>query len=102
MKYVTTIELKKTTHTRLKSIGGMTESFDDVVNRLCDEHDEINKHIDNYVDKTDVTCIDEVILGRRVIANHHFCSEDGKCNKCGLQKPKKLNAIIKQGENKEL
>lgn len=36
MADITTIELKKTTHVKLKSIGNMSECFDDVVNRLIE------------------------------------------------------------------
>lgn len=42
MPDVTTIEVKKTTHMRLKSIGLMGESFDTLVNRLIDERSKIH------------------------------------------------------------
>lgn len=50
MAEITTIELKKTTHQKLKLIGNMTESFDDVVNRLIKDNEHIN-HLINYIDK---------------------------------------------------
>ena len=40
MTEITTIELKKTTHTKLKSIGDMNECFDDVVNRLIEYYEQ--------------------------------------------------------------
>jgi len=43
MADITTIELKKTTHGKLKSLGEMGESFDDVVNRLIDFYNYFNK-----------------------------------------------------------
>lgn len=87
MRDITSIELQKTTHKRLKLIGGMSESFDNVINRLIKDHDEIDKFIKDYIDSVDGKCIYEVIFGRRVIANHHFYVEDGKCKKCRLQGP---------------
>jgi len=94
MRNITTIELQKITHGRLKVIGGMCESFNDVINRLIKDHDELEKYIQEYIERADGKCINEIILGRRVIANHHFCTEDGKCNKCQLHGP----VTIRQGD----
>lgn len=40
MRDITTIELQKTTHVRLKTFGEMNDSFDKVVIRLMDEVEE--------------------------------------------------------------
>lgn len=45
MTSTTTIELKKTTHATLVKMGGMDESFDDVVNRLIKGMEERKKII---------------------------------------------------------
>lgn len=36
----TTIKLKDTTVSRLKDVGKMGDSYDTVINRLLDEHDQ--------------------------------------------------------------
>ena len=78
---------------KLKSIGGTSESFNDVINRLIKEHEEIDKYIQSYVEKANGKCINEIILGRSVIANHCFDTQ-GKCNQCGIQGP----VLIKQDD----
>jgi len=87
MRDITSIELQRTTHKRLKSIGGMCDSFDEIIKRLIKDHEAVDKYIQDYIDSADGKCINEIILGRRVIANHYFCIEDDKCKKCQLQGP---------------
>ena len=100
MRDITSIELQKTTHRTLKSIGGMGDSFDEVINLLIKDYNEVNKFIKDYIEKADGKCINDVILGRKVIANHFFCIEDGKCKKCRLQGPVTLrqNDIVINNE----
>jgi predicted CopG family antitoxin len=85
MADTTTIEIKKTTHAKLVSIGDMGESFDAVVNRLIQDHEEIDKHIVEFVKNKNGVCVFEKVLGRCVIANHVFNGDT--CEKCGLSTP---------------
>lgn len=89
---ITTIQLKKTTHEMLISLGYMGESFDDVVNRLAEDHGEVDKYIKRYISGSKGKCICKVVLGRPIIANHKFDSNN-KCTKCGIQGPIKVNLI---------
>ena len=92
MRDVITIEIKKSTHSMLRLIGTMNHSFDDVVNQLIKDHDEINKYIKKYIDGANGKCINKVILGRAIIANHKFDC-DNKCIKCGIQGPITVNQV---------
>lgn len=89
---ITTIQLKKTTHEMLISLGYMGESFDDVVNRLAKDHKEVDKYINRYISGSKGKCISKVILGHPIIANHKF-DINNKCTKCGIQGPIKVNLI---------
>ena len=89
---ITTIQLKKTTHEMLNSLGYMGESFDDVVNRLAKDHEEVNKYIKRYISGSNGKCICKVIFGHPIIANHKFDIKN-KCTKCGIKGPIKVNLI---------
>lgn len=89
---ITTIQLKKTTHEMLISLGYKGESFDDVVNRLAKDHEEVDKYINRYISGSKGKCICKVFFGRPVIANHKF-DINNKCTKCGIQGPIKVNLI---------
>ena len=83
---ITTIELKRETRDKLDNLRHMGHSFDDVVNQLIKDHEEIDKYIGRYIKGAKGKCICKVILGHAVIANHHFdCN--GKCKKCNIQGP---------------
>ena len=89
---ITTIQLKKTTHEKLNFIGYMDESFDDVVNRLIQDSEEVDKYIQRYIGGAKGKCINKVVLGHHVVAHHEFDCEL-KCIKCGIQGPIELNRI---------
>lgn len=89
---ITTIQLKKTTHEMLISLGYMGESFDDVVNRLAKDHGEVDKYIQRYIGGAKGKCINKVVLGHHIVAHHEFDCEL-KCIKCGIQGPIELNRI---------
>lgn len=89
---ITTIQLKKTTHNKLSSLSYMDESFDDVVNRLINDHKEVNKYIKRYISGSKGKCICKVVFGRSIITHHKFDCNN-KCTKCGIQGPIKVNRI---------
>lgn len=89
------VELTDVTIQKLKSIGGISESLDNIINRLIKTNEEINQYIQTYIEKANGECIFETIFGTTVIANHHFDMQ-GKCIKCGIQGPLE----IKQDEDK--
>ena len=70
----------------------MDESFDDVVNRLIQDSEEVDKYIQRYIGGAKGKCICKVIFGHPVIANHKF-DINNKCTKCGIQGPIKVNRI---------
>ena len=86
MRRITTIELKKITRDKLREIGTMHHSFDDVINQLIQDNDEVNKYIENYIKGAKGKCICKVVLGRAIVANHHF-NCDNKCIKCDIERP---------------
>lgn len=85
MRDITTIELKKDTHKKLSAIGHMGHSYDDIINQLLKDHEEIDKHIQRYIGEAKGKCICKIILGRAVIANHSFVGS--VCEKCGVPSP---------------
>lgn len=82
MRDITTIELKRNTQNRLSNIGCMGLSYDDVINQLLKDHEEIDKYIQRYIEGAKGRCICKIILGRAVIANHSFVGS--VCEKCGI------------------
>lgn len=44
MNEITTIKLSKETLERIKKIGNMGESYEDVIKKLIDEHIKLKKH----------------------------------------------------------
>lgn len=90
------VKLTDVTIQKLKSIGGISESLDNIINRLIETNEEVNQYIQTYVENANGKCIYKSILGHTVIANHHF-DMHGKCAKCGIQGPLK----IKQDEIEE-
>ena len=122
MTDTTTIELKKTTYNRLKHtaqrdvfydedgnvvyfVGGkfrrcdsehltvVHECLNDLVNRLLDEHDEVEEYVQKYVDDAKGRCVFETVLGREVIANHKFVGDS--CTRCGL-------SLIQRGATRQI
>ena len=91
------MKLTDVTIRKLKSIGGTSESFNSIINSLIKTNEEVNQYIRTYVKNANGKCINEIILGRGVIANHHFDIHN-KCVKCGIQGP----ITIKQDEDKTL
>ena len=89
MRDITTIELKRNTQNRLSNIGCMGHSYDDVINQLLKDHEEIDKYIQRYIEGAKGRCICKIILGRAVIANHSLV--DGACEKCGIATPISVN-----------
>lgn len=83
MADITTIEIKKTTHSKLASIRGGGESFDAVVNKLLKDREEVEKYISEYIKSKHGGCVAETVLGRAVFANHHIVGDT--CVKCGAQ-----------------
>lgn len=81
------IKITQDTYDKLKLVGYLDESLDNIIDRLISEHEEIKKYIQLYIEKANGKCINEKILGTNVIANHHFDS-DNICKKCGIQAPK--------------
>jgi len=47
MRDITTIELQRTTHKRLKLFGNMDESFDIVITKLMDEVQELRSNLND-------------------------------------------------------
>ena len=80
------MKLTDATIQKLKSISGLNESFNSVINRLIKTNEEVNQYILTYVENANGKCINEVILGIPVIANHCF-DIGGKCKQCGIQGP---------------
>lgn len=74
-----TIEISETTFNRFLSVKKYL-SNDDALNQLMDDQEAVEKHIEEYMAGRD-GCIDEIVLGRSVFANH--CIVDGVCTKCG-------------------
>ena len=85
MRDITTIELKRDTQKRLSDIGHRGHSYDDVINQLLKDHEEIDKYIQRYIEGAKERCICKIILGRAVIANHSFVGR--LCVKCGIPSP---------------
>lgn len=90
------VKLTDVTIQKLKSIGGISESLDNIINRLIKTNEEVNQYIQTYVKNANGKCIFETIFGTSIIANHHFDIQD-KCTKCGIQGPLE----IKQDEIEE-
>jgi len=74
-----TIEISEEAFNRFESVKKY-HSNDEALNQLMDDREAVEKHINEYLDARD-ECIDDTILGRRVIANH--CIVGGMCTKCG-------------------
>ncbi len=85
MRDITTIELKRNTKNKLLDIGCMGHSYDDVINQLLKDHEEIDKYIKRYIEGAKGRCICKIILGRAIIANHSFVGS--VCVKCGVSSP---------------
>jgi len=47
----TTIPIKKATRDRLRKYGSKGETWDDIVNIICDNIDNVNKNNDKYENK---------------------------------------------------
>lgn len=93
MRDITTIELKRNTKNKLLDIGCMGHSYDDVINQLLKDHEEIDKYIKRYIEGAKGRCICKIILGRAVIANHNFETICGinECRRCGIPTPIVVN-----------
>ena len=92
MTYDKNAKLKSDTYDKLVTLNRLSSNMDFnkyldyVINLLIEDHETINTYIDSYVKNANGKCINKVILGHNVIANHHFDSH-GKCTKCGIQGP---------------
>lgn len=79
-----TINLEEKTWERLCNLKSFPGTLDDVINGLINDHYEINKYVQEYIDKAEGKCLYEPLLGRTLIANHEF-DINGTCKKCGLK-----------------
>lgn len=92
MTYDKNAKLKSDTYDKLVALNRLSSNID--FDKYLD-HETINTYIDSYVKNANGKCINKVILGHNVIANHHFDSHS-KCTKCGIQG----TLTVKQDEGK--
>lgn len=95
------IGIEKTTYDRLVSMqdvnltlgitefGSIDNYLNDIINVLIEEHNEIYKYIERYIEGAKGKCICKSILGQAVVSNHHF-DLNNICMKCGIQAPIKI------------